>query len=478
MEFGQDEVMKTAASFPFWEGAILTPLICITIELPNFACRGPHSSHPMPSLPSSLFPRASISSGAAQTASELKSQWTNPSNIASILLILAGDIVGQALQNLSGPSIVPVVFSFGWVSHAHQAFVSAVGLHQLLKPDNAGGQGWLVDVGTGKGKPNDSVLLQQVLSDWSSWKPRDVSDDEAHDRSVERGEKAPDREEMSGVDASDDSDDEDPFDPLEHQLRIVVFGVTRSLGSPTTDYLWWMGITCALIQLGIAAIPCGLHGRWGVLLVTGAGTILAFTTGALPQFGKEKWGDKAKRNGNRTIALARGHLKDATEIIVIRGITDNIAAPSLLQGTGNDINANVLYKNYNSTPCAWAWTRLTTAILAACWIILLIIVSGLRYDSWYLLGVGFLGMIQNGYVAASPRTPAARGLHMVYQSLVKSQMAANAIVEAEKEYAPVGRALLRNMCPDASQEQRSAWWVRRGFASKRNSQKNTESRHR
>lgn len=66
---------------------------------------------------------------------------------------------------------------------------------------------------------------------------------------------------------------------------------------------------------------------------------------------------------------------------------------------------------------------------------------------------------------------------MVYQGHVKSQIAGNTIVEAEKEYTGVGRALLRNMYSDASQEQRSAWWVRRGFPSKRDYSKSLKSRN-
>lgn len=110
--------------------------------------------------------------------------------------------------------------------------------------------------------------------------------------------------------------------------------------------------------------------------MTGAGTVLAFITGALPQFGEEKSGETAKRNGDRTIALTPGQIMDATEIIVIRGIRGNVATPSLLKGSSKNVDANVLYQSFNSSSYVLAWTQLTTAILAACCIILLIILSG------------------------------------------------------------------------------------------------------
>lgn len=49
------------------------------------------------------------------TASWLRAQCANPGDIFDILLIIGGDIVKQAIAQLSGGYIVPVSFSFGWV---------------------------------------------------------------------------------------------------------------------------------------------------------------------------------------------------------------------------------------------------------------------------------------------------------------------------------------------------------------------------
>lgn len=50
------------------------------------------------------------------TAAWLYQQWQNPNDIFTILMILGGDVVQQALAQECGTWLVPVSFSFGWVS--------------------------------------------------------------------------------------------------------------------------------------------------------------------------------------------------------------------------------------------------------------------------------------------------------------------------------------------------------------------------
>ena len=44
---------------------------------------------------------------------EFTVQWTHPSDVFSVLLILGGDVVGRALAQLAGQPLTPVTFSFG-----------------------------------------------------------------------------------------------------------------------------------------------------------------------------------------------------------------------------------------------------------------------------------------------------------------------------------------------------------------------------
>jgi hypothetical protein len=64
---------------------------------------------------------------AQNTEVTLQSQWQNPNDILSLLLILGPDVVWRSLAQLSGERVTPVVFSFGWVAYAVNTLVSAFG---------------------------------------------------------------------------------------------------------------------------------------------------------------------------------------------------------------------------------------------------------------------------------------------------------------------------------------------------------------
>ena len=60
-------------------------------------------------------------------------------------------------------------------------------------------------------------------------------------------------------------------------------------GVPTHDLVWWSAFVISAVQLGIAAIPCGLHEDWSILLVTACETILCYASASIPQWRREKW---------------------------------------------------------------------------------------------------------------------------------------------------------------------------------------------
>lgn len=52
------------------------------------------------------------------SAKWLRAQWTNPTDIFTILLIIGGEVVQVAMGQLCAgpvPFLTPVAFSFGWV---------------------------------------------------------------------------------------------------------------------------------------------------------------------------------------------------------------------------------------------------------------------------------------------------------------------------------------------------------------------------
>src|SRR3954452_2543160 len=78
---------------------------------------------------------ANASNPPASASSELSTQWAQPSEIFSILLIVGGDVIQLALAALAGDTlhITPVAFSFGWVAYAISSALSAVSEHRLIR---------------------------------------------------------------------------------------------------------------------------------------------------------------------------------------------------------------------------------------------------------------------------------------------------------------------------------------------------------
>lgn len=86
-------------------------------------------------------------------------------------------------------------------------------------------------------------------------------------------------------------------------------------------------------------------------------------------------------------------------------------------------------------------------ILGILWVALLITSSALKDQSWFLIGVGLIGMLQNIFVAAWSRTPEALGLPLKFENVVGSPKVFAAIIESEKAYPKTGRALVGTFFP-------------------------------
>ena len=148
----------------------------------------------------------------------------------------------------------------------------------------------VVDTKTLRATRNKSYVLNKIVNDYHYWKPKHLKEEDEH----EAADQYQTEQSMETHDTK--------FHALElkkalrQPLRVSIFNASAQKPPGrvfTHDRVWYTGIAIALVQNGIAAIPCGLHGNWAILLITGIGTILAFATGALPQFGKEKWGSSS-----------------------------------------------------------------------------------------------------------------------------------------------------------------------------------------
>ena len=96
--------------------------------------------------------------------------------------------------------------------------------------------------------------------------------------------------------------------------------------------------------------------------------------------------------------------------------------------------------------------------LAAFWILLLITASGIQDNTWYLLGVGGIGVLQNIAVAGWRRTSAALGVHLDFDHVIEETKVINTLLAVQEMYPKLGRSMLATFFPgDLRPAERSRW---------------------
>ncbi|KAI0203079.1 hypothetical protein F4808DRAFT_51558 [Astrocystis sublimbata] len=305
------------------------------------------------------------------TIGELRGQWANPSDILSLLLLIGGDIVQKAIAQLVGyrirlpggtsrtVSVAPVAFSFGWVAYAFLSLLSAIGEMRLMPASDY--PCLMVNCSNGFIRESNSWVLGRLLRDHENAYPVDP-------RPVEDGGRA-------------------------ESLRIDIFHLQPPTG-PDRDFGWWSGWIVMAGQIVIALVPWVCFGDWGVLLVTLAGSVFAMITCAVPQWTEEKWaGRKLRREKVTCLTRGNGH----RHVMVFIGGPGAWDLESLATGASDPRPE----------------TRWLFGVLAILWTLLLITVSGLKEHTWFLVGIGGVGMLQNAFVAGASRDPGASDLHTI-----------------------------------------------------------------
>ena len=392
------------------------------------------------SISSSLTARS-----AESTRAELSTQWQNPSDVLSVLLIIGGDIVQSALAQMSGGVIVPVCFSFGWVAYGFTSVSALVGKGRLMPEPDYPCKVINLELDTGHPRENKSWMVGRILRDLELQFPLD--------------------EEAICVKIFDALDGEDGRDPAGHC---------------TLDSLWYGSLLTMLVQCGIAAIPCGLYGNWGILMITVIGTLLALLTGALPQWRAEKYA--ARTNSRKSVALTVGN--GSRYVIIIRGNGHTLDFEDLASsqvpkvrrswngvawfrertyGTNEKGEKIVVKENpamYRGLPLDFWATRAICITIAICWLALLIAVAGLKRNTWYLLAVGAIGMAQNGIAATVSRADETRGIHIKESLDLRGIKVMDVFMDLECLIPGAGRHLVHEYYPSGTREKHGekAWW--------------------
>ena len=252
--------------------------------------------------------------GPQSVPDTFRAQWTKPTDVFSILLILGAEVIQRALAALAGgtPPITPVAFSFGWVSYAISSLLSIVSEGRLVQaPPEAAIQ--VFNLKSGYTRANRSWLLSRLVKTYPYWMPEEVRITQREPTHYHR---------VAATATGDLGNDVEAGRPRYAALCVSVFRWcdagegprARTPGRPVRDWVWWSGVDCMVVQLGVAAIPLGLYDDWSILLVAAAGTVLALVTGSLPQWREEKWHAGRQK---KDVALTLGN--GTRHVIIVLG---------------------------------------------------------------------------------------------------------------------------------------------------------------
>ncbi|KAJ5355825.1 hypothetical protein N7517_010434 [Penicillium concentricum] len=413
-----------------------------------------------------------------EAASTFRAQWVNPSDLFSILLIIGGDVIGVALAAVSGGPITPVTFSFGWVSYAISALLTAQSEDRLMPPAPDSSLR-VINIGTGYMRFNRSWTLGRVFQNYEYWMPAEVEQRLQNHPVLYQDEEAGNADtEMPGKATAATETYLNPRKFVSpHQARLCVSVYEWALDGPYPvakpgyDWVYWLGIVVTVIQLGISAIPFGLDKDWSIFLVTVAGTILSYASGALPQWRKEKWACRTLER-RKDVALTLGN--GTQHVVVVLGAKGGLDLEDMAGGQLlDDGEGRARRSRWMQLMSPSNTTRLMTFLLAVLWLMLLLTSTGIQEHAWYLLAVGGAGMLQNLIAAGAPRQPAMLGIPIRLAMRSNSGNEGSPIpmvfaefkvmhtlMELELDFKGAGRALLPEFFPGGGglQPWEEKWW--------------------
>jgi hypothetical protein len=394
---------------------------------------------------------------APSSQSQLSAQWTEPGDIFSVLLILGADVIQLACASMTGgPGHLPtpVAFSFGWVAFAISAVLSTLGERRLLRcaPEV---DVRVVNLTSGYGRSNRSWLLARFVKTYPFWMPAGV-------RARIKPPSPPPRAKRNGAPAVLSAQDGagtggggggGEHAPTQERAALCVavyqWKSAPRPGHPVPDLVWWSGYVASAVQLVVAAVPLRLHDDWSILMATVVGTVLAYASASLPQWRREKWHSRVGRNKPVALTLGNG----SEHVIIIEGSDTGYDLEALAGGP----------RTQDST-----YTVIWTSVLAVLWLALLITCTGIKANTWYLLGVGGLGMLQNIVVAAAPRMPDALGLPIQLVAAGEGADGASevfaepkvmwALMELEMNHKGYGKFLKDDFFPGELRTWEKDWW--------------------
>ncbi|KAK8149297.1 hypothetical protein G3M48_007546 [Beauveria asiatica] len=346
---------------------------------------------------------------------EFSDQFKNPSDIFSVLLLLGGasDPVGRALAQISGSRVTPVAFSFGWVSFMLEI---AVGEMKLMpRPDYACK---VINTDSRQVTTNSSWILGRIMRDFEFWMDSRIRDslhaaiESSWESSMQRGRDIP--------------------KPTRVGLCVSIYKADGQRRGAGRDSPYWSGVGIIFLQLIVAVIALAVSGDWSILLIFASGTLLAMSTGSLGQWSREKWA--CRKDTRKNFVLSQGN--GSQHAIVIIGDDKGLDLEDLAMGLDGP----------RRVPASLS-ARITVMVLALLWLFLLITATGIKQHTWFILAIGFLGILGNTHVAGANRRPEMQVIPLIYESVICETKVMATLLKVEREYPKCGICMVNMFFP-------------------------------
>ncbi|KAF5856654.1 hypothetical protein ETB97_007043 [Aspergillus alliaceus] len=324
-----------------------------------------------------------------------RSQFSNPKEALSVLLLIGGDVIQKAVAQMAGPaSFTPVAFSFGWVAYSFNSLLNAIGSGAFLpEPDYPGS---VIVVGSGDTRKNQAWVIGRLLRDLELEVESEFDKWEWIDENTNQ---------MVKTNPGDSGLLVTVYETLPARQGYFLSGYAPK--EPKKDALWWTYFPITLTQLVIGAVPWIISGDWAVFFVTACGIVLALVTGSLRTLFLEKYA--CRHHSPQIYAIARGN-GHRHVFLILPNSRDKDKSSALYL---DDLASAVQHGGWQ--------TRAISIVLAALWVGFLVTVGGIDTNTWYLLGIGALGMAHNVFVAGWHRAPEAHGIPLQRAQGIKNE---------------------------------------------------------
>ncbi|GJJ11318.1 hypothetical protein Clacol_005550 [Clathrus columnatus] len=354
---------------------------------------------------SDILPRGFLSQIVSDFAA-LSDRWGEPREALTILTLIGGSIIQSSLAQLVSSTpyhFTPVAFSFGWVAYAFSAILQVIGSRRLAP--NPDCDCTLIEVDEGYSRTVKSWPLSRLVRDYEL--PSSSSDT-----------------------------------PRGLTLSFYQTSPRSKMGFPDKDWVYYLGVFIIISQLAVAVIPGVLFGNWTILSLTFGGELLVQVHASLPQWRKELWGAREiteLRNPHEVVCLTQGN--GSPHVIVIRSDHCGIKLSDL--AAGREVQCRSTF-----------WS---THLLATLWLVHLFILGGVKRNTWYLLVIGAMGMVQNAIASVARRTRGALGFHLDQVRVVHNDKVFAALQEAEEVESLVGVRLTDVFFPGGLRSDEEVW---------------------